>query len=339
LWELKVDETSGIPQGRARRLTAWSGFSIDSLSIAADGKHLAFRNSTEHLQVFVGDLASDGSYTARPNRLVNDDTLSIAFAWTPDSREVIFSSQKQENRLFYKQGLDPGSTPQLLTSGSGTNFYVARLSPDATSLLLEGEPTVSPKMNVYQVGLNGGVPRLMFPLNGMVQLWCTNRVANFCAFQGSAGNGSELVVDSFDPLSGKGKELRRVPVEPGRSAEVGFDYAWQLSPDGSEIAIMRRHQNQIRLVPVDGSPERIITLRGYPDLGDLSWDLDSRSLFVSPYDPGHSVLLRVDFNGNARRLWRGPQINPLLPAMSPDRRHLAINNESHQANVWMIENF
>jgi dipeptidyl aminopeptidase/acylaminoacyl peptidase len=194
-------------------------------------------------------------------------------------------------------------------------------------------------MTIYQVGLSGGVPRLMFPLDGMVQLWCTNRVANFCAFEGSAGNGNELVVDSFDALSGKTKELRRVPVERGRSAEVGFDYAWQLSPDGSEIAILRRHQDQIRLVPVDGRPARIFTVKGYSDIGDLSWDIDSRSLFVTTYEPGRSVLLRVDFNGNARRLWRGPQTNPVLPAMSPDRRHLAVNNESHQANVWMIDNF
>ena len=37
---------------------------------------------------------------------------------------------------------------------------------------------------------------------------------------------------SFDPLGGKGKELLRIPLEPGTGAGVGGDYAWQLSPDG-----------------------------------------------------------------------------------------------------------
>jgi serine/threonine protein kinase/Tol biopolymer transport system component len=340
LWELKVDEITGIPQGKVHRLTGWSGFSIDSISATADGKHLAFRSSNQHLSVFVGDLASDGTYIANPHRLVNDDNLNIALAWTPDSRELIFSAQKLANRLIYKQALDPGSTPQLITSGSGANFYIARLSPDGASLLLEGEPIVPPReMAVYQVSLSGGVPRLMFPLQGFVQLWCTNRAANSCVFERPRENGNGLEIASFDPLSGHGKQVRLVPLEPGSSAEVGFDYAWQISPDGSEIAVLKRHQNQILLVLMSGSPTRVITVNGYADIGDLSWDVDSLGLMASASKTGGSTLLHVDLNGNVRPVWRGPQTDPRLPVMSPDKRHLAISDSSHQANVWLIDNF
>jgi serine/threonine protein kinase/Tol biopolymer transport system component len=339
LWELKVDEISGNPQGKVRRLTAWSGFAIDSFSAAADGRRLAFRRSTQHLSVFVGDLAADGSYSAQAHRLVNDDNLNIALAWTPDSREIFFSSQKLANRLIYRQALAPGSTPQLITSGSGTNFYVARLSPDGTSLLLEGEPALSGKMTVYRVGLNGGVAAPMFPLEGMVQLWCTNQSANFCAFDGSPWNGNELVVDSFDPLNGNTRELRRIPLQRGESAGVGFDYAWQISPDGSQIAVLKRHQNQIRIAATDGSPSRAISINGYSDIGDMAWEVDSRGLMATALRPGGATLLHVDLNGNARPLWRGPQTGPALPVMSPDKRHLAISSDSQQANVWMVDKF
>ena len=47
LWELKVDGNNGTPQGKARQLTDWSGFSVHSFSATADGKHLAF--SARHM--------------------------------------------------------------------------------------------------------------------------------------------------------------------------------------------------------------------------------------------------------------------------------------------------
>ena len=204
---------------------------------------------------------------------------------------------------------------------------------------MEGAPTPARNMAVYRVGLSGGVPRLLFPLRRMVQLWCTKQAAIPCVFEQPAAGRNELVVAAFDPLSASEKELRRIPLDPGGSAEVGFDYAWQISPDASQIAVLRRHKNRIRLAPVNGGPERIVTIRGYSDIKDLSWTNDSRSLMASAAGPGGSTLLRVDLNGNAFPVWRGPQTDPNLPVMSPDGRHLAISAESFQANVWMIDNF
>jgi serine/threonine protein kinase/Tol biopolymer transport system component len=343
LSEIRVDENSGLPQGAVRRLTGWSGFSIDLITAAADGKHLAFRRTMEHLSVFTGDVASNGSYFVSGEKLVTDDNLDIALAWTPDSREVFFSSQKQANRLIYKQGLEAGSVPQLITAGSGVNFYLARVSPDGTSLVLEGEPDAARgKMAIYQVGLGGGVPGMLFPLDGMVLFGCAGRAAGFCVVERPKAGGNELVTAAFDPRSGgSGKELLRVPLEPGSSAEVGFDYGWAISPDGAEIAVLKRHSNQIRVTPVNGAPARVIAVKGYSDIQDVSWGTDSPGSLMATamLRPGRSTLLRVDFGGNARPVWRGPQAEPTGPVMSPDGRHLAISAESYEANVWMVENF
>jgi len=54
LWELKVDGKNGIPQGKARQLTDWSGFSVDSFSATADGKQLAFLRGNDHASVLSG---------------------------------------------------------------------------------------------------------------------------------------------------------------------------------------------------------------------------------------------------------------------------------------------
>jgi len=113
--ELKVDGKNGIPQGKARQLTDWSGFSVDSFSATADGKQLAFLRGNDHASVFVGDLADKGSRLFNSRRLTLDDNYNLLLAWTPDSREAIYSSQRASNWLIYRQALNPGSAPQLIT--------------------------------------------------------------------------------------------------------------------------------------------------------------------------------------------------------------------------------
>jgi Tol biopolymer transport system component len=260
LWELQVDGTKGTPRGKARQLTDWSGFSIYSFSATRDGKQVAFVRGTGHASVFVGDLTSDESRLVKPRRLVLDDNYNIPLAWTPDSREVIFSSQRAGIRLMYRQALDQGSTPQLITPAGDTNFYVARLSPDGAWILLEGQRSGSHKMAIYRVDLRGGVPQQLFDTHGFVQFWCTNKAANLCVFGRPSEDNNELVVAAFDPLGGPGKELVRIPLEAGSNADIGFDYSWQLSPNGSRIGIVKRYGNQIRLVPLAGG--QTITIEG-----------------------------------------------------------------------------
>jgi serine/threonine protein kinase/Tol biopolymer transport system component len=339
LWELKIDEKSGIPHGKAHKLTDWSGFSVYSFSGTADSKQLAFLRGNDHASVFVGDLAGKEIPLLNSRRLTLDDHYNIPVAWMPNSREVIFSSQRTTNRLMYRQGLEQGSSAQLITSDADTNYYLARLSPDRTSILLEGAPVGSHKMGLYRVDLSGGVPQRLFDTQGFVMFWCTNRADNFCVFGQPSTGKNELVVVAFDPVEGPGKELVRIPLEVGTSADIGFDYSWQLSPDGSRIGIVKRHSNQIRLVPLRGGPTRVITLKDFPDLLDLNWAIDSRSMFLSTLQSGGATLLRVALDGNAQPIWRQNQSRLTWGIPSPDGRHLAIMGANSEANVWMISNF
>jgi serine/threonine protein kinase/Tol biopolymer transport system component len=339
LWELRVDGKNGTSQGEARQLTDWSGFSVAGFSATADGKQLVFLRSTDHASVFVGDLAGKETRLANSRRLTLDDNYNLPMAWTPDSREVIYSSQRASNWLMFRQALDPGSAPQPLTPAADNNFYVARMSPDGAWILLEGKPTGSHKIALYRVDLRGGAPQLLFNTEGYVQFWCTNRAANFCVFGPPSAGKNELVIVAFDPLSGPGKELVRIPVEVGTSADIGFDYWWQLSPDGTRIGIVKRHGNQIRLVPLGGGQTRTITTKGYSDLLDLNWASDSQSMFVSTLEPGGATVLHVDLNGDAQPVWHQPQSAFTWGLPSPDRRHLAILGSNSEANVWMIGNF
>jgi serine/threonine protein kinase/Tol biopolymer transport system component len=339
LWELKVDGRNGKPQGKGRLLTDWSGFAVYSLSATADGKQLVFLRGTDHSSVFVGDLAGKEGQLVNSRRLTLDDNYNIPSAWTPDSREVIFSSERATNRQMYRQALDRGSAPQLLSPAANTNFYLARLSPDGTWILLEGEPLASRKMGLYRVDPRSGVPQRIFDIEGFVVFSCSHKAANLCVYGRPSADKSELVVVSFDPLGGPGKELVRIPLEAGSSADLGFDYWWQLSPDGSQIGIVKWHSHEIRLVPLRGGLTRTITVKSFADLLHLEWANDSQSMFVSTFEPDGSTLLRVALNGDALPIWHQPQSKTTWGFPSPDGRHLAIMSSNSESNAWIIGNF
>ena len=166
-----------------------------------------------------------------------------------------------------------------------------------------------------------------------------NNTANFCVLGRPDPDKNELAISSFDPLNANQKDLLRVPLDPGTNAGVGLDYAWQISPDGSWIGIAKRHENRIRLMPLEKDHARTITINGYSDLIDLSWAVNSLSLFVSSPGPAGATLLHVDLDGNAEPIWQQPQTTSFWGFPSPDARHLAIASETRETNVWMISNF
>jgi serine/threonine protein kinase len=338
LWELSVDEEQGVPHGKSRRLTDWSGYSMDDLSATADGKRLAFLRSTHHASALVGDLDRNGIRLVNSHRLTIDDNINIPLAWMPDSREVIFSSQRAATRQIYRQTLVRDSTPYPITSSPGMNFYMARLSPDGAWLVIEGEPSGLGKMALYRVPIRGGISQPLFPVEGLTQYWCTSKTANFCVLGRWDPGEDELAISSFDPLSANQKDLLRIPLEPGTDARVGLDYAWQISPDGSWIAIAKRHGKTIRLMPLAKDRARTIDLNGHADLTDLNWAVNSRTLFVSSLEPAGATLLHVDLQGNAEPIWQEPQTTSFWGLSSPDARHLAIARETRETDVWMIRN-
>ena len=343
LWELKVDDKNGALQGSPRRLTDWSGFQIFNLSATADGKQLAFLRGTDHLSVFVGDLASNGTRLLNPHRLTMDEYLDVPTAWTADSRDVIFSSSRGGNGGIYKQPLD-ASTPQVITSLPDLDMWgwfvvVPRLSPDGAWVLFAGTPHNSPlgtAQHFFRVSVNGGAPQQLFEVPELPEvLYCTNRVANFCAYPSRADDGRTWVITAFDPTAAKRKELLRIPTEPGT------EYHWGPSPDGSQVGILKTDwdKGQIRFIPVGGGEARTVMVKGYANLDSFEWAPDSRSVFVGSWGPGGATLLRIDLSGNAQPIWHQPQPYQTFGIPSPDGRHLAMCGSSADANVWMIDKF
>jgi len=337
IFELRVDGETGAPRGEPRRLTDWSGFSVYHLSSTADGKHLSFLRGNSHQSVFVGDLTSNGSRLLNTRRLTEDEYVNQPSAWTADSREVIFGSDRGGGFGVYKQALD-AVAPQLVGTSPNPNAGWFRLSPDGLWIVFAANPhnaQAALQRNLYRVSVSGGAPQLLFAVNGFDELKCSSRTANFCIYGARTEDQRAVVLTAFDPTGGKGKELLRIPTDPDG------DYHWALSPDGADIAYLKGHwnANQIYLVPLAGGKSQTITLKGHFLLCSLEWAHDSKSLFVGSERADGSAVLHVDLDGRAQAIWQQTQPDPTWGVPSPDGRHLAMHGTSANANVWMIDHF
>jgi len=335
LWELRVDGKTGAPKGDPRRLTDWSGFSVFGLSATADGKRLVFLRGTSHQSVFIGDLTNSGNRLLNVHRLTADEYVNQPSAWTADSLEVIFGSDRGGGFGVYKQALD-GIDPQLVGTSSEPHAGWFRLAPDGSSIIFAAWKAPAETMpNLYRVSASGGAPQPLFAVEGFDDLRCSSRAANVCIYGSRTQDRRELILTAFDPIGGKGKELLRIPTEPDGG------YHWALSPDGSEIAYLKEHWNadQIHFIPLHGGATRSIALKGHFLLCSLEWAHDSKSLFVGSQRADGSAVLHVDLNGSAQPIWQQTQPDATWGIPSPDGRHLAMHGTSANSNVWMIDNF
>jgi Tol biopolymer transport system component len=127
----------------------------------------------------------------------------------------------------------------------------------------------------------------------------------------------------------------RVPIEPNA------DYNWALSPDGAQMALLRKEWTgcQVQLFRVGKDEKRTLQVKGAVNCNSLDWASDSRSMFIGSSRGNGSSLMRLGTDGTVQSLWFQPQLSSTWGIPSPDGRHIAMLGDSSDANVWVIDNF
>ena len=137
--------------------------------------------------------------------------------------------------------------------------------------------------------------------------------------------GSEMVVSTYDPDKGRGREVLRLKEEsPGLN----------LSPDGSRIAmVLRNPPNRIRLYRLDGSVDREIEVRGAKYLTSANWASDGSAFYCVDSRGTETETLRVELDGTSKVIWTKPAgwVKP-----SPDGKRLALMGFSRESNAWLL---
>jgi Tol biopolymer transport system component len=133
-------------------------------------------------------------------------------------------------------------------------------------------------------------------------------------------------------------------------ANPEFDYACDLSPDSTSIAVLTRvprsdgkiesSTGPIRVLSLNGKPERKIWIKGRNDFRTfVDWSSDGKNLILARLTDGGPELISTDLSGNANVLWHVAGTFPLRAVSSPDGQHLAILCRGDSNNVWLLENF
>jgi Tol biopolymer transport system component/DNA-binding winged helix-turn-helix (wHTH) protein len=335
LWAIKVDAMGHQIWGQPERLTNGPDAKVGA-SISADGRHLLFLRWSGAPEVYVAEVKAGGGL-GTPHRLSLDERRNLPYSWTPDSKSVIFTSDRDGAFHIFKQSIDQ-LAPDLLVGGD-KNVQGARLNPDGSEILylLNPSPTDGDRRTqLMRVPLSGGTPQMVLAELGLSNVQCARAPSTVCILSKFSRNG--LVFMTFDPVRGKEKEFTRIE-DP-----EWYLYNWTLSPDGSTLALSKKHRTQeqarIRLLPVAGGTERTISCEPWAGVAFIDWAADGRSLWVRASSPtGTETLLNVDLHGKVKPVLQESERDLGWAIPSPDGRHVALWEASGSSNAWLLENF
>lgn len=337
LWWVQLDARSH-PSGAATRLTSESGFA-GGVSLTADGKRLAFFKQTRQPDVYVTELNEQGTRLTEPRRLTLDEREDYPYAWTPDSKTVVFTSDRDGVFHIFKQAADQ-ATPELLVGGK-EQLGIPRLAPDSASVLYLITPKLGEaarNVRVMRVPLAGGPPEFVLDAPGISNHQCARLPATLCIFS-EVGDTEERFF-SFDPVKGQPQEL----VKARTQSSSYYDFNWSLSPDGRTLVMAKKTVAQgdptLRLLSLVDYTERTIPVPGWSGICCFDWAADGKNLWVSVFtNAGKRALLKVDPRGNVKPVLEENKMMLGWAIPSPDGRRLAIWEASGSSNVWMLENF
>ena len=336
LWFLNLDTGTARPIGAPVRITRETGV-LNSVSATADGRHLAFFKSQYQPDVYISDIDSRGPRLSTPKLLTLDEREDYPYAWTADSRYVIFTSNRDGEFHIYRQA--PDQTSAELLVGGDHPLYTPRLAADRKTLLYlqmpkRGEP--SNRVRLMRVPVTGGPSELVLEGDAIANQQCALSPAALCVF--SVMMSHQIRYFTFDPVSGKSHE---VPEWKRDNADY-YKFNWSLSPDGRTLATSTGSREEPSILlksTIDGS-ERSLPMQSWAGIASFDWASDSQSLWVTAYTyPNTSFLINLDVQGHARTVLEDKDMKIGWAIPSPDGHHLAIWKGSNKSNVWMIDNF
>jgi serine/threonine protein kinase/Tol biopolymer transport system component len=340
LWEIRVDTRTGEPVGKPRRITNWAGVYAGHLGRTQDGKRLGVTKYGAQADVYVGELEANGHRLKNTRRLTLDEHNDYPDQWMPDSKAVLFWSDRNGTWDIFKQALDQDEVQPVVTGPDYKQQPV--LSPDGSWILYlssaSRESSATTPVRIMRVPTSGGPPQLVLEGRGIDYLACARSPAALCVFSEPSPDRKQLIFSAFDPVHGRGRELTRINLN-----QPLLNYSWDLSCDGSRLAFTQfdDREGRIEILPLAGKEAREVNVKGWNGFVGLSWAADSKGLFVSRYPSSGTMLLYVNLEGRASVLWEQKLTGRYWTwgTPSPNGRYVALLGWSEDSNVWMLENF
>jgi len=345
LWSIDPDSRAAPALGSGTRVTS-DRDEVAELSLTSDGNFLAVRRRSFQPDVFVAELRDGGKRLNTPQRLTLDERKDYPYSWTPDSKTVIFASDRDGPWHVFKQNIDQ-TQPELMVGGAD-DLGIPRLNPDNTALLylvIPKREESSPTVRIMRVPLSGGPQQFVLEGPWIWNQQCARLPSTLCIYTPSEPDQQTFF--RFDPVTGASAEISAAKIT-GPTGE-GF-VSWSLSPDGKYLATAERGQNKqpsIRILSTGDDTQKVLLLQGWGEILGVDWAADGKSLWVGAAKNVATfehldarALLRVDLNGAIETVLEKGAMRFSAGIPSPDGHRLALfGATTESANVWLLENF
>jgi dipeptidyl aminopeptidase/acylaminoacyl peptidase len=344
LWWVRVNPRTARQSGAPARITN-DRADITSLSIATDGKRMAVRRSTFQADGYISEIVEHGKRVSTPRRYTLDEGWDWPSAWTPDSKQLLFLSDRDGTPHIFKQGIDE-TKPELLVGGSAV-VSAPRPTPDGAALLyaVNANPA-NPDDNfrLMRAPISGGPSQPVLEVSGISNYQCARLPSTLCIYGQREPNSEYIRFFTFDSAGTKGREVLAGKLKKGE----GPANFWSLSPDGKYVVTPRSPDPYeapgLRVFNLAGGTEQNIPM---PDIGlmmGMDWAADSKSVWVGGYMGRgawgtRSGLLNVDLSGKTRVMLKGFSPTLWFAIPSPDGRRLSLCQLTQKSNLWLLENF
>lgn len=337
VWAVPLDSHSHIA-GTAVRMTATPD-KVASISASADGKRITFTKTYLIPGIYISDVNSGGGRMNPPRRLTLDSWRNYPFAWTADSKAVLFSSDRDGTFHIFKQQVDQ-SVPELLVGGD-EETSLPRLAPDDSTILFEIWPKVGAAQSlrrVMRVPATGGPPQPVLEHAYLGNMQCARPPSSLCLYD--LRSPTQVSFFRFDPATGKSEELHQARIQD----EDSYAYNWTLSPDGKILAVAKgkvvQRAPRITFISLEEGSRHTVTAQAWAGINSIDFSADGRSVWASAYtNTGKWALLNIDLQGRTRTAFEDAQMTIGWAISSPNGKHLAFWKARGTSNVWMLEGF
>ena len=250
-------------------------------------------------------------------RITATEGVNIPAGFAPDG-SLLYVSDRIGRAGLYIQPME-SEAGRLLTDDAGITGH-ARLTPDGAAILFTVAPSLlSSSHRIMRMSLSGGAPQEVLSghfLDGGAR--CAVAPAMLCAIAERHDDGKHVMFSAFNPISGRGRELARVNGEDFR------ELRWDLSPDGTRIAVADARGSQIRILLLGGPAAEHIRVSDAYGLGQVSFTSDSRGVIVPRTNGDGTSLLSISLRGDAHLLWEQPGATAMAGLASPDGQSVAV---------------
>jgi len=326
IWSVETDHQTGAFASSPVLMVPSPDHTLTSLSLSRDGTRIATVLEKGEADVYLTDSQIRPIQNRR--RLTLDSRRDFPNGWTPDSKAVIFESDRSGRFHIYRQGMD-SPTPELLTDMAGEQVF-STPTPDGRWILfrqMSGDRVKTWK-GLYRIPIEGGASIKIQTERASAEVRCP-KIGAVCVTRTVVAN-RPIRFSALDYLTGAERLLAEtpwVPVVPGD---------WDLAPDGSAVALPGHalDQPEIRIVSLNSkSALRVVAVKSPGQLWGLHWDNTGFGWLAEIRINDAHLLAHIDAAGRVEELYRTAYNTWALP--SPDGRKLAYLDYTTDRNVWL----